>query len=348
MKTRAELLQSIATTIQDYREGEIERPTPDHVDRWVRQFSSTVQLQLLSELDHVLDKTYFSKETVAGFFDHQITHHELVKANPCDSWKSVNFLDIQQRGRSQKEILALFQQSLMRHCNLAIDSCGSEGGAFFYLDDVLFSGGHIGSDLKKWIEESAPKSAKVHVLVIGTHHLGEWQCRNGLVDAAAKAGKKISFSIWAALRLENRLKYRDTSEVLWPSAVPNDQTLANYMAQLKKFPFQPRTAGGTLQYPVFTGEPGRQVLERELLLAGARIRAACQDPKVSMRPLGYSAFGLGFGSTIVTYRNCPNNCPLAIWWGDPTATSGAMHWYPLLPRKTNAQSNPFADFDFEL
>jgi hypothetical protein len=36
---------------------------------------------------------------------------------------------------------------------------------------------------------------------------------------------------------------------------------------------------------------------------------------------------LGFGSTIVTFRNCPNNAPLAFWAGDP--------WYPLFPRKIN-------------
>jgi hypothetical protein len=36
---------------------------------------------------------------------------------------------------------------------------------------------------------------------------------------------------------------------------------------------------------------------------------------------------LGFGSTLVTFRNCPNNCPLAFWAGYP--------WYPLFQRKTN-------------
>jgi hypothetical protein len=32
------LLESIATTIADYRAGEIDAPTKEHVKRWVEQF----------------------------------------------------------------------------------------------------------------------------------------------------------------------------------------------------------------------------------------------------------------------------------------------------------------------
>ena len=54
----------------------------------------------------------------------------------------------------------------------------------------------------------------------------------------------------------------------------------------------------------------------------------CPYLKESARPLGFSLLKtLGFGATVVTHRNCPNNCPLALWAGDP--------WYPLFRRKTN-------------
>jgi hypothetical protein len=39
---------------------------------------------------------------------------------------------------------------------------------------------------------------------------------------------------------------------------------------------------------------------------------------------------LGFGSLIVTFRNCPNNAPLAFWVDSP--------WYPLFPRTTNSNA----------
>ena len=58
---RQELLQSIATTILDYRQGEIAAPTPDHVDRWVWQFDAPYQEAILVELDHVLKQSYTRK-----------------------------------------------------------------------------------------------------------------------------------------------------------------------------------------------------------------------------------------------------------------------------------------------
>lgn len=99
MKTRNELLTSIATTIQDYRAGEISKPTPADCGQW-KQFDVAVQLPLLSELDHVLDKTYFSKAVVSGFFENQIQQQKIAGDNPCAFWQRANFLNIQAHGTS--------------------------------------------------------------------------------------------------------------------------------------------------------------------------------------------------------------------------------------------------------
>ena len=78
----------------------------------------------------------------------------------------------------------------------------------------------------------------------------------------------------------------------------------------------------------FSSEEGRDVLEQELLVAGAKIRDLCPQLNKYQRPLGNMILEtLGFGSTIVTFRNCPNNAPLAFWAGNP--------WYPLFERKIN-------------
>lgn len=346
MSKRDELLASIADIIKDYRAGEIARPTPAHVDRWVCQFSEANQLPLLAEMEHLLKITYFTKQTISDFFANQIKHRKIAGEDFSTFWKGANLLNIQEHGRSQAEILTLFDESLKAQCDFGIADCGSEDGEFVYLDDVLFSGGRIGTDLKAWIQKDAPNKAKVHIIVIGTHQLGEWLCLKGLRETATEVGKNITIVCWAAIRLENRKAYKNTSEVLWPSVLPEDAELAAYMAQEKKFPFDPRKPGGKVEHDIFTCEEGRQLLESEMLLAGIHIRSQCKEPKPSMRPLGFSPFGLGFGATIVTYRNCPNNCPLALWWGDPEATSGAFHWYPLLPRKTYEQTFDFSAFGF--
>lgn len=348
MKERQTLLESIAQTTADYRAGDLPAPTAEHVDRWVRQFGVEVQVPLLRELDYVFKQTYFARATVSQFFGGQIAHTMLAGDEPCDYWRKAHFLDIQQHGHSQAEILQLFGESLKAQCGLDIEQCGADGGDFIYLDDVLFTGGRIGADLSSWIADAAPANGTVHVLVIAAHRFGQWKCEERLKADANKARKDLRFKFWAALRVENRMKYRSVSEVLWPADIPDDATLKAYMGEEQKFPFELRQPGGKLEHPIFSSEDGRQLLERELLLAGMRIRSFSQNPSKALRPLGFSPFGLGFGSMIVTYRNCPNNVPLALWWGDPDAGVGHpfSKWYPLLPRKTYAQGVEFDVIDF--
>lgn len=347
MNERSKLLASIANTIKNYREGEIAQLTPDHVDRWVYQFDGTVQIPLLHELDPVLKKTYFSKSYVIRFFENLIENEKLVGDKPHDFWQNATILNIQQRGHSQTEIRELFGEALKRKYGLNIDECGSRDGVFIYLDDALFTGTRIGADVSDWITKG-PDKATLHIIVIASHRLGEWQCTERLNEVALEAQKEIDLHLWASIRLENRKFRRDRSEVLWPTALPNDDDLQNYVQSETRFPFEPRPPGGRLRKNIFSSENGRQLLEKELLLAGVRIRAFCANPSQAMRPLGFGPFGVGFGSTIVTYRNCPNNCPLALWWGDPDALSSHpfSKWYPLLPRKTHSQDPNFDGINF--
>jgi hypothetical protein len=78
------------------------------------------------------------------------------------------------------------------------------------------------------------------------------------------------------------------------------------------------------------------LLEQQFLLAGLKIRSFYRNPQAVLRPLGYHCLkDLGFGATVVTYRNCPNNCPLAWWWDTAAipASRSRGRWYPLFPRK---------------
>jgi hypothetical protein len=75
-----------------------------------------------------------------------------------------------------------------------------------------------------------------------------------------------------------------------------------------------------------------------MLVAGVHIVSLSKDPKPQMRPLGYDTLlTLGFGGLLITYRNISNNCPLALWWGDPDAPENhpLSQWYPLFPRRIN-------------
>ena len=43
MSRQSELLESIAETIANCREGAVQKPTPDYMDTWVKQFERDVQ-----------------------------------------------------------------------------------------------------------------------------------------------------------------------------------------------------------------------------------------------------------------------------------------------------------------
>lgn len=322
---RASLLQSITTTIADYRAGELASPTPAHVDNWISQFDPGVQLDMLRELDHVLDNTYIPKSTVMGFLTKLSTNASLAGAAPCVFWKSVNFLNIQRGGGSQREMLEHFSQVLNASCGFTTAGCGSAGGPYVYLDDAVFTGNRVRNDVLAWLP-SAPSPATLHVIVIADHQ-GAWFARKQIDEACKAAGKVLHIKWWRAVEFENRKSYAVDADVLWPKSIPADQSVQNYIQSFKYTPTL-RTGTSLGRAKIFASDPGRNLLEQELLKAGVQIRLNSPHLNEYQRPLGNMVLeALGFGSTVVTFRNCPNNCPLAFWAGDP--------WYPLFPRKTN-------------
>lgn len=324
--TRAALLQQIATTIADYRRGRIKKPLRAHVEEWVNQFDAAVQLPILQEMDHVLKQTYFSKKAVRRFLRGLIRNEELVGDDPCTFWRDVKFLNIQDGGASQRDMLALFSEVLQKECGYSVDDCGANPKVFVYLDDAIFTGSRVKNDLTKWIADDAPQTATVHVLVIAIHE-GSYYNRDKIVSAAQEAGKAINIQWWPLVSFENRKFRRDSSDILWPVEIPDDAVTQAYVDNMEHQPVL-RVAGDTGSLKIFSSDTGRQLLEQEFLKAGAHIGQICPNLPEIERPLGHSYLEtLGFGSTLVTYRNCPNNAALALWVGDP--------WYPLFPRVTN-------------
>ena len=324
MTERSDLLASIAGTIRDYRAGEIAEPVPEHVDRWISQFDRAVQVPMLRELASVFRRTYYARSRIV-YLLRTLVHHPPNRStqSPCSFWQRAQLLDIQQAGGSQSEIRNLFGGVLHYECGLHIDQTAPDGQTFVYLDDALFTGSRIIRDLQDWMPK-APQRATVYICVIASYSLGEYWCQTRVPQIADEYGKEIDLRFWRFALYENRRSYRNQSDVLWPVADIYDA--GNFA------PRQPDL--GTNR--VFTGESNRQLLEREFLNAGIRIRNFSSNPSADLKPLGFSQFEPGFGSLVATYRNCPNNCPLALWYGDPS--QGSNHplgrWYPLLPRKT--------------
>jgi hypothetical protein len=323
-----EKLEALATLIADFREGEIPQPDADHVGRWVAQFDAEDREPLLDELHHVWSQLYFSEPRARAFLRMIISNEKFVGADKVAYWSTANLLNIQTNGHSQREMLNLFWEELRAATGHSPHDTGG-GDDYVYVDDVLFTGGRIQTDLKAWLQ-SAPARGRVRVVVLAHHQFGEYKTREALQAEARRLEKNITFEFWRDFDLENRNRYSKGADVLWPTRLPTEA--ATY--DQGRFPLQPRQPGGASKF--FSSEARRDVLEQALVKAGLKIRSFAANPKPVLRPLGFGPFGMGFGSLFLSWRNCPNNAPLALWWGGKTEP--AWHpfnkWYPLVPRKT--------------
>jgi hypothetical protein len=326
MPERARLLQSIAAMTQDYRAGVIPPPTPAHVDRWINQFPEGLQQTILAEMEHVLGKTYFSRADVTRFLKRLINHRTWTNGDPTSFWRQVHFLNIQPRGRSQTELLALFDATLQEECGLSIAACG-QGNHFLYLDDGLFSGSRLGADLENWIKGAAPQNAQLLVALVARHTQGTYFTNKKLPEAIVASGKDITSRWVSEIEIEDGLFRCDESDVLRPTGPGGDPDVVAYVQSLGKAQTW-RTGNSLGPKQFFSSSQGRELLEQEFLRMGVAIRAMCPHLNVHQKPLGNTTMRTtGFGTLFVTFRNCPNNAPLVLWAGDP--------WYPLFPRLTN-------------
>jgi hypothetical protein len=317
--------QRIADIIKDYRRGEVPPMNVAHVRRWIGQFPEAVRASLAAEVGHVLERTYIDEEGFKTFLRGLVRNPKLVGADPAAFWRHVCFLRLQQAGSSQRDMLAMFETILMEELGLALRDCGATPHTFMYLDDVVYSGGRVKSDLVGWITQSAPKQAKVAVVSLAIHSLGEWFASQDIKEAAQAAGKTVGVDWWRSITVEDRKFRMAESDVLRPTRIPVEA--ADYMVQLGAEPVL-RTGTGIGPLEIFSSAQGRELIEQEFLKAGVRVRQLCTMLPAQMRPLGSTLMRTtGFGSMIVTFRNCANNTPLVLWAGNP--------WYPLLPRRTN-------------
>jgi hypothetical protein len=327
--TKDTLAAAVAEIVKDYREGEIAPVDDDHVRTWIEQFPELVQVPILAELSHVFKTTYFPRTRVEQFLAELLKTPKLAGEDPCAFWRQTNFLEIQAGGNSQHEMLAMFGSILKDGCGISLADCGSEAGAFVYLDDAIFTGNRCKRDLSEWVTNTAPQKTHVHIVTIATHRGGQWYADGGIRKAATAVKKSVEITWWSALWVEDRKNYLAQSNVLRPTHLPDDADTVAYAQTLTDAGYAPvfrKTA--TVKDHVFSSQDARELLEQEFLKAGVHVKNIAPFLPENCRPLGYSVLKiLGFGSMIVTFRNCPNNCPLVLWAGDP--------WYPLFPRKTN-------------
>lgn len=315
--------------------------------RWIAQFPCEHRAAILAEMAYILERTYLSENRMGRFLDRLTINAELTGRDPKGFWAKTHLLDIQQRGASQRDMSALLREKLDSRGYAYLAEADSGTTSFVYLDDVICTGNHLFRDLSDWIT-TAPSKCSVHIIVAFLHAGGKYRAlekSHGTLKLVARdAGKKIQFTCWSLPLIEDRRFHTNSSDVLRPKGLPSDERVAAYLEELSPEIDAARAKYGrgiglvwrsgdhVGERKFFSSGEARTLLEDQFLIAGCRIRGMCDNLGQSARPLGYQFLStLGFGALVVTYRNCPNNCPLAWWVGDP--------WYPLFPRRTNTETS---------
>lgn len=331
-----ELLESISSMIIDYADGEFGKLDENHVLRWVNQFQEEDRQIVLEETNRLLKKTYITKESFEKFISNLIVSEKFSSSNQSEFWSQISLCDIQINGNSQKELNSLVKKNVLEQFGFE-PKINAISQHYIYLDDFVFSGNRIVSDLRTWITCNAPQKCHVSVVLMGWYQGGIWYVQNKLKEIAKQSNKDISFKYWSIeeLRLENRLRYKNTSNVFWP-----EESVMGIPEAVSYIDGQDRTPTfrePTLEKNKVFSKTRRSQYELAMVKAGLQILGYCQEPNQVVKPLGYHRFdGFGFGSTVFSFRNCPNNNPLAFWWGDPTYPTAHPFgkWYPLMQRKT--------------
>lgn len=343
---RQTLLESIATIIADYRQGEVPNIDSRHVDRWVKQFGrfgfdDQVQVVILGEMERILKRYYISRTIAQDFITAVLTSQNLFGAIPAQTIRNVQFLRIQTKGNSQNDLLNLCQQILQSVHGFRLGDCGRSPVAYIYLDDCLYSGNRVRRDIDNWLS-NAVRGTTLHLIFFALHTDGLEYSRRVIEQNAQAQGVVVQF--WRLHEFHNSRWQSSRFDCFWTRQTSGDELVDRYVQEVnerrqnlnRNLPPLFRPDNAPTQDDIFSSQAAREIVEYAFLKVGTYIVSLPKSPNTSMRPLGYDYLeSLGFGAIFVTYRNIANNCPLALWWGDPNQAYPLNAWYPLFPRTVN-------------
>ena len=347
-----QLITDIYEIIQDYRREEYEEDqvllppmSKYRITRWIRQFEEDDREFLLTELLHILNASYLSKEIAHKFLRQAV--HLLQEKSPYKTIEEVldhcRFLDCQEPHKSQSYFLKMMDEYLKVNFDRSLyEEPEKEIKYWVYLDDVLGTGGTYLDDISAAIDEYGIEEFKASdIVIVGvfciTH---QWGRKNAEYKLQLKVDESIydrlSFYRFYEIQNDPRVNYFNPAPKfnhVYPLECEEGKAFLltleeilgeEYDLRHEKYAFREPTRPKKEEF--YTSAENRNRYERILLLKGIELYSTTKKvTKPGLRPLGmvnptYKTFGLG--SHFFTFRNISNTCPLAFWY------SGAG-WYPL-------------------
>ncbi|SCY54426.1 hypothetical protein SAMN05720606_10619 [Paenibacillus polysaccharolyticus] len=341
ISTNSLYVQLIANKVADYQGGGI--MTPERILQWINQFDPEDHEVILSEMASILQKNYVSKDDakqyLVSFFN--VNQQEHVVKDFELNYKKVQFLNIQEGGQSQRELLELLDEVLLEQYGFVTEDCGTSNNVdtYIYIDDCFFTGKKVSDDIKKWVEKANPRTT-LHIIFFGVHS-ADYEFRHNQLKGYL-SGKNIELKVSQFKKIIMDKYAKGTYECCWP-AYHSTPEVDSFLENLNEWRSERnygkfslfRDANKPYTETLFSSMEARNKVEQAFLKKGIHIFNLSENPNKKFMPMGYNlSLNLGFGSIFVTYRNVPNNCPLVLWWGDPNKNYPINQWLPLFPRST--------------
>jgi hypothetical protein len=336
LETIETLAKSIAKLIEDYRSGEIPRTTAADVLSWAQCFEEADRLVLLKETNAILSARYTSRADADDFLRKMLVGlaKNLSGGSVEELLGITQFLQLQEPGKSQGAMLLLLND-ILREYGTTVRKCGGKSPRHYvYLDDVLCTGNTLYYDMKRWWEEpnkdGVPRSdrfdadQKVHYVFLATHSVQHSKVyyrfkKTGTMNRIAPQ------RIWSGISVKNDPTDSDAAlDFAFPRVADLSEEALEYLSELDVEPKDVcRPTGRPKKESLFTSPEERNRFERLLVTKGLELLESVSTKKANIRPLGFtlpSHKNLGFGALVFTWRNVPNNAPLAFWYDAPGFT----------------------------
>ncbi|KPP98444.1 MAG: hypothetical protein HLUCCA01_10590 [Bacteroidetes bacterium HLUCCA01] len=333
-----ELVNRIVEIIGDYRSGSEAEIDRDRVISWVEQFDESDREFLLTELIHILPKSYISekeaRETLGGSFEYLRKKYNQESID--EFLQNSKFLSCQGLHKSQTKLLEFLREYAEEELNFNFDDCGIESEKYWvYLDDVLASGGTFRREIIEKINDyGTERFVEDDIKIISIFFfLHSWGCANSkyviLKDLGKNIASRIDFHRVFEIENDPRINYFNPNPA-FNHAFPMDssESWREFLETLDadrqaQYAFRPPEKPNKESF--YSSAENRNRYEQIVLNKGIEIIERIHNVGAPVRPLGFTSPSyktLGAGSHAFTWRNISNTCPLVYWW----ESNG---WFPL-------------------
>ena len=304
----------------------------EHIQKWVEQFEAGDQEFILNELGVIFKTVYFSKNKALTLIKKLIK--KLTKQEGYSSTRELllecKFLNLQEEGKSQGAIVDMVPNVMLNKFGYEFEEVEYDKiKHYIYVDDVLCTGNTFYNNIMGWLNE--PGKRRVDKIIAGEIklHIFYFFISSAHFDKKLYTIRKDTDARLSNTLIGYRMLKREHSKLLKPvedaltsSSKAYIETVEDEVNEYAESKGWKASSGNYTRLPdetesLYSSSKARERFEAIMLEQGIKILEGGNASKSNVRPLGYSLPSYkdaGFGAMVFSWRNVPNNTPLAFWY----------------------------------